>query len=119
MAARKWSTLPPVAVQVVVGIILWLCAMLLFFALRFVLKKILSERIPGLADKLFGALTGMLSGALLGLCVLSVVSLVPDESAYRMLSEKSLVGAWVCERMTPWLHPRIMELPVFNGEEAE
>jgi hypothetical protein len=62
---------------------------------------------------------GMMSGALLGLCVLSVVSLVPDESVYRKLSEKSMIGAWVCERMTPWLHPKMMELPVFNGEETE
>lgn len=119
LAARKWSALPPVAVQVTVGIILWLSAMLLFFALRFLLKKLLSEQIPGLLDKLFGALTGMLSGVLVGLCVLSVVSLVPDEGAYRMLTEKSMVGSWVCNRLTPWLHPRIMELPVFNGEETE
>ena len=119
LAARKWSALPPIAIQVVIGLILLLSALLLFLGLRFLLRKMLSEQIAGVADKLFGALMGMMSGALLGLCVLSVVSLVPNESVYRRLSEKSMIGAWVCERLTPWLHPKMMELPVFNGEETE
>ena len=117
IAARHWSTLSPVAVQVVVGLVLWFSAMLLFFLLRFSLKKFLCERIDALVNKLSGTLVGLLSGALLGLSVLSMVSLVPDESVYQMLSEKSAVGGWVCERMTPWLHPRLMELPVFDREE--
>jgi len=115
-AARRWDTLPPVAVQVLVGIILWLSSILVFFGLRFLLNRLFHERLSGLFDKLFGALTGLFSGALLGLCILSVVSLVPNESAYRVLSEKSAVGSWVCERLTPWLHPRVLELPVCNGE---
>jgi len=119
MAARRWGALPPVAVQVAVGVILWLSGILLFFALRFVLTPLLRERVPGMVDKICGALIGALSGALLGLCVLSVASLIPNEGTYRRLSERSIVGSWVCNRMTPWLHPRMMELPVFNGEEAE
>jgi len=117
LAARKWSVMSPVAVQVTVGVVLWLGGMLLFFGLRFSLKKLLCEQIPGLMNRIGGGLIGLLSGALLGLCVLSAVSLVPNEAAYRMLSEKSMVGGWVCERMTPWLHPRLMELPVFDREE--
>lgn len=116
-AALRWSALSPVAVQVAVGVVLWLSGMLFFFALRFLLKRLLSERIHKLTDKTAGALLGLLSGTLLGLSVLSVVSLVPDENLYRMLSEKSVVGGWVCNRMTPWLHPRLMELPVFDREE--
>ena len=117
MAARNWNTLPPAAVQVLVGIMLWLSSILVFFALRFLLNRLFHERLSGLADKVLGALTGLFSGALLGLCVLSIASLVPNESAYRVLSERSAVGSWVCERLTPWLHPRVLELPVFNGEE--
>ncbi|MBC8205919.1 MAG: CvpA family protein [Kiritimatiellales bacterium] len=116
-AARNWVTLSLAAVQVVVGLVLWMSAMLLFFMLRFSLKKLLCEQVDSLLNKLSGALVGLLSGALLGLSVLSVVSLVPDESVYQKLSEKSVVGGWVCERMTPWLHPRLMELPVFDREE--
>jgi uncharacterized membrane protein required for colicin V production len=119
LAARHWNTFPPVAIQVLVGIILWLSSILVFFALRFLLNKLFFERLSALANKLCGALMGMLSGALLGLCVLSIVSLVPHETSYRMLSEKSIVGSWVCESLTPWLHPRVLELPVFNGENAE
>lgn len=118
-AARNWNMLPPVAVQVLVGLILWLSSILVFFTLRFLLKKLLFERLSELANKILGALTGMFSGTLLGLCVLSIVSLVPQESAYRVLSEKSVVGSWVCGCLTPWLHPRVLELPVFDGEETE
>ena len=117
LAARNWNMLSPIAVQVVVGLVLWLSAMLLFFLLRFLLKKLFREQVRPLLNKISGTLVGLLSGALTGLSVLSVVSLVPDESVYRMLSEKSVVGGWVCERMTPWLHPRVMELPVFDREE--
>ena len=116
-AARNWVTLSPVAVQVVVGLVLWMSAMLLFFMLRFSLKKLLCEQVGYLVNKISGALIGFLSGALLSLSILSMVSLVPDEAVYQMLSEKSVVGGWVCERMTPWLHPRLMELPVFDREE--
>ncbi len=117
LTARNWRTLSPVAIQVMVGVVIWLTGFLLFFVLRALLKKILHQRIPGLVDKMGGAVFGLLSGALLGLSVLVSVSLIPHESVYRMLSEKSVVGGWVCERLTPWLYPRLMELPAFDHEE--
>jgi uncharacterized membrane protein required for colicin V production len=117
LAARNWSTLSTLVVQVLVGVILWLSGVLLFFALRFSFNKLLCERIPNLVNKICGSLVGLFSGALLGLCVLSAVSLVPHEGTYHMLSERSVIGSWVCERMTPWLHPRMMELPTFDHEE--
>ena len=117
LAAHNWNALPPVAVQVIVGLILWLSGLLLFFALRVLLKKFLKERIPRLADQVFGSALGLLFGVLIGLSVFSALSLFPHERVYRMLSEKSVVGGWVCERLTPWLYPRLMELPVFDHEE--
>jgi uncharacterized membrane protein required for colicin V production len=117
LAAQNWSALSPVAVQVVVGLLVWLAGFVLFFVLRALFKKILQQKIHGLVDKAAGALLGLLFGSLLGLSILVSVSLIPHESAYRMLSEKSTVGGWVCEHLTPWLYPRLMELPVFYREE--
>lgn len=117
LAARHWGALPPVAVQVIVGLVMLLAGFLVFFALRVVLKSLLHKLIHGVADKIAGALLGLLFGVLLGLSVFSSLSLIPDEEVYRMLSEKSVVGGWVCERLAPWLHPRLMELPVFDREE--
>lgn len=117
LAAQHWGTLSPVAVQVIVGLILLLIGLLVFFALRVVLTVLFRQLFKGVVDRLFGGLFGLLFGALLGLSVFSSLSLIPDEEVYRMLSEKSVVGAWVCERLAPWLYPRLMELPVFDREE--
>ncbi|MDH3345994.1 MAG: hypothetical protein OEL75_02300, partial [Kiritimatiellaceae bacterium] len=67
-------------------------------------------------DNVVGTVAGALFGLLIGISALSLVTMVPHDSAYQTLSEESLVGAWVCGSVVPWLHPRMLELPMFDQE---
>lgn len=119
LAARQWTALPPIAVQAITAVILILFSVLLFILLKLILRRIIKEQVGVLFDRILGALLGMVFGALIGVSVLCWVSLVPQERMYRMLSEKSVVGAWVCNRVTPWVYPKLLELPMFSGGELE
>jgi uncharacterized membrane protein required for colicin V production len=119
MAARQWTALPPVAVQAITAVVLLLCAVLLFILLKAVLRHVLKQQVGVFFDRILGALLGMVFGGLIGLSVLCALSLLPQEKTYRMLSEKSAVGSWVCTRLTPWIYPRLLELPVFSSGELE
>lgn len=119
LAARQWAALPPAAVQAVTAAALLLSAFLLFMLLKIILRRALKEQVGVFFDRILGALLGMVFGALLGISVLCALSLLPQERAYVMLSEKSAVGGWVCDRLTPWVYPRVLELPVFSGGRLE
>lgn len=118
-AARKWATLPPAAVQVVTAAMLLLGAVLFYIILKLILARAFKEQVGIFFDRILGALTGMLFGALIGLSVLCALTLLPNEKAYTTLPEKSVVGTWVCHRLTPWIYPKLKELPVFNGEKVD
>lgn len=118
-AARQWAALPPAAVQAVTAGMLILGAVLFYILLKLILTRAFKEQVGVFFDRVFGALTGMVFGALIGLSVLCALSLLPNEKTYTMLSEKSSIGAWVCNRLTPWVYPKLMELPVFRGENVE
>lgn len=115
--ARSWTLLPAVAVQWIVAALFFIAGLGLYFALYFLFKRFLKELIRGFVDKMAGMFFGLMLGVLIGLTSLSAVSLIPHSGAYRVLSEQSVVGAWICENLTPWLHLRLMELPGFDKEE--
>jgi len=117
MAVQKWDVIPAGLIQVVVALIFFFAGMAVFLLLRVLFKRILKEVFSWLADKVIGTLSGLVFGMLVGLSVMSLLTMVPSENLYRVLSEKSMVGGWVCESLTPWLHPRLMELPMFDEEE--
>jgi len=82
-------------------------------------KLALVSKLVGSSDKISGGLAGGLRGILLGLAVLAGISLIPNESLYRAISDESLVGTWVCNTLTPWVQPRIKELPVLKDRMSE
>ncbi len=112
LAADYWRVLPPTAVRIIVPLVLVLLSVLIFVLVRALFKQALKEKMGESADKVFGGTTGMLRGIVVGLAVFSGLSLIPSDTLYRMLSEQSSIGGWVCNTFTPWLQPRIMELPV-------
>ncbi|MEI8205608.1 MAG: CvpA family protein [Kiritimatiellales bacterium] len=119
MATDYWRALSPEAVQIVVPVVMLLAAVLLFLLLRVLFKQLLKDKLGEAADKIAGGLAGALRGALLGSAVLVGLSLIPNDSLYRVLSEKSSVGAWVCNTLTPWAQPRVMDLPVLKNKVSE
>ena len=116
-AAQTWVDLSPMLIQVVVLVILFLVSLLLYFLIRMLLKRILKSTLSERVDKIAGCAAGLLRGMLLGITFLAALSLFPSERLYESLSEKSVIGGWVCNTLTPWAHPRLMELPVFDQEE--
>jgi len=119
LTSDHWQALPPSAVQIAVPVVMLLAAALLFLLLRALFKQLLKDKLGEAADKIAGGLAGVLRGALVGLAVLAGLSLIPNDSLCQMLSEKSSVGAWVCNTLTPWAQPRIMELPVLKDKMSE
>ena len=117
LAARNWEALSPVLAQVAVFLILLMVSVLLFVLIRALLARFLKERLGKVADKFSGTAVGVLRGGLVGVSLLALLSLLPSETVYTALSEKSEVGRWVCERLTPGLHPRLIELPIFDQKE--
>jgi uncharacterized membrane protein required for colicin V production len=119
LASDHWQTLPPSAVQIAVSALMLLAAVLLFVLLRALFKQLLKNKLGEAADKIAGGLAGALRGALVGLVVLVGLSLIPNDSLYQTLSEKSSVGGWACNTLAPWAKPRIMELPVLKDKMSE
>lgn len=119
LATESWRALPETAVRIAVPLVMALAAVLLFFLVRVLLKQLLKSKLSEFSDKAVGGVVGVLRGALLGLVLFSGLSLIPSEALYRTLSEKSLIGAWVCNTLTPWAQPRIMELPVLKDRVSE
>jgi uncharacterized membrane protein required for colicin V production len=111
--------LPPAVVRAAVPVLLLLAAVLLFALTRMLFKQALESKLDGSADKISGGLAGGLRGALFGLAVLAGISLIPNESLYRILSEKSSTGAWVCNTLTPWAQSHVEELPVLKNKARE
>ena len=116
-AAQTWVDLSPVLIQIVVSLVLFLISFLLYFLIRILLKRILKTALSDWVDKIAGCFAGLLRGALIGISLLAALSLLPSERLYEALSEKSAVGGWVCNTLTPWAHPRLMELPIFDRGE--
>jgi uncharacterized membrane protein required for colicin V production len=119
LVSDYWRALSPEAVQIVVPVVMLLAAALLFLLLRVLFKKMLKDKLGESADKIAGGLTGALRGALLGSAVLAGLSLIPNDSLYQKLSQKSSIGAWVCNTLTPWAQPRVMELPVLKDKMSK
>ncbi len=117
VSAQLWSTLSPVLIQAVVMLVLLLVAVILSFLLNILFKQLFKSRVSEGMNKMSGSLLGLLRGALIGISLLAALSLLPSERLYEALSEKSALGGWVCNTLTPWAHPRLMELPVFDRGE--
>lgn len=94
-----WSSL---AVTVGAWGLLLLATGLSYGLARLTVTRFVKGRLGEPADKFFGSFAGALRGVLLGLILLAGLSIIPDESLYQKLSEKSLAGAWVCKTVTPW-----------------
>jgi len=117
IAAELWTTLSPTAIQSLVLLVLVLVSVILFFLMHLLFRQMFKERMGMVFHRIAGGFVGLLRGGLLALCLMAALSLLPNEALYAKLSEKSVIGGWVCNVFTPWLHPRLMELPVFDREE--
>lgn len=117
--AQEWAHLSAPAVQVLVALVMGLLLFLLYFPLRAGFRRAWvkegeSSRMERVGGFVFGACRGFLEAFM----VLTVLSLLPSSHVYAMVSDRSVLGGWVCERVTPWLHPRLMEMPVFGDGEG-
>lgn len=117
VASDYWSVLSPAMVKIVAPILLLLVAVLIFFVARMLFKQLLKDKLGESADKISGGLVGTLRGVMMGLVVFVGLSLVPNDSLYQSISRKSSIGGWACSTLTPWLQPRITELPVLKDVE--
>jgi len=118
-AARIWSYVPAAAVQTALIIVMGLMAVLLFCTVRAMFKQLFKARMDAAGDHMAGCGIGALRGVMIGAVIISALSMLPSERLHQTLSEKSVVGGWVCNTLTPWLYPRLFELPVFDqGEDA-
>ena len=114
-ASDSWRVLPPPAVRIIVPIIIVLLSVLIFVLARAVFKQLLKDKLGEAADKVAGGLVGVARGVLMGLAVFAALSMIPNDSFYQALSEKSSIGGWVCNKLTPWIQPRVMDLPVLKN----
>lgn len=119
MTSDSWRELPMPVVQISVSVALLLIALLFFVFAHMWFRRSLEGKLGGGADKMVGGLIGALRGGLFGLAVWVGLSLIPNDSLYRVLSEQSLVGNWVCNTLTPWVQPRIKELPILKDRLSE
>ncbi len=119
MASETWRALPDSAVRILVPVVLVLAAALLFVVVRALLRQLLKDKVGGPADKVGGGLVGALRGILFGLALFAGISLIPNETLYRALSEKSSIGAWVCNTLTPWAQSHVEELPALKDKMGE
>jgi uncharacterized membrane protein required for colicin V production len=118
LAAQQWPSLSSRMLQGAVILALLLAALLLSILLQLLLKLLFKSRIGEVADKLAGSLAGLVRGTLIGLALMVGLSLLPSPTLYQTLSEKSSIGSWVCRVLTPWIYPRMLELPVFDRNEV-
>lgn len=116
-AAQNWSVLSGNIIQAVVLVIILLVAVILSFLMTLLFRQLFKERVGAVAGAISGGMLGWVRGGMIGLSLMAALSLLPNEALYTQLSEKSTVGEWVCDRFTPWLYPRLMELPVFDEKE--
>jgi len=119
IASDYWRVLPEPVVRILVPIVLVLAAVLLFVVVRALFKQLLKDKAGGPVDKAGGGLVGALRGILFGLTVFAGISLIPNETLYRVISEKSAIGAWVCNTLTPWAQSHVEELPVLKDKARE
>ncbi len=119
LASDYWRALPESAVRIAVPVVLVLAAVLLFVVVRALFKQLFKSKLGGPVDKIAGGLVGALRGILFGLAVLAGLSLIPNDSLYRALSEKSSIGAWVCNTLTPWAQSHAGDLPVLKDKMSE
>ncbi|MCC7300988.1 MAG: CvpA family protein [Verrucomicrobia bacterium] len=115
LAENYWK-LPENVLRFLVPTVLILAAVLVFVLLRALFKQMLKEKAGTNADKVGGVLVGILRGILLGLTVFVGLSMISNDSLYRVLSEKSSIGGWVCDTLTPWARPRFGELPALKKD---
>jgi uncharacterized membrane protein required for colicin V production len=114
VSAQKWP-LPESVTGFLVPAFMLLASVLLFFTLLVLFEKMFQDKLNGTVDKAGGALAGVLRGALTGLMIFSCLSLIPSKGLYQVLSNRSLVGLWVCDTLTPWAKPRVMKMPVMKA----
>jgi len=119
LAFDYWRVLPEPVVRILVPIVLVLAAVLLFFLMRLLFKQLLKDKAGGPLDKAGGGLVGALRGILFGLTLFAGISLIPSETLYRVISEKSSIGAWVCNTLTPWAQSHVEALPVLKDKARE
>ncbi|MBM4153264.1 MAG: hypothetical protein FJ220_07065 [Kiritimatiellaceae bacterium] len=105
VVSDTWPGLEPQAAGVVTLCLLIVAAALLFLLLQVIFKSMLKNKMGESSEKFFGAVAGGFRGALIGVIVMSALSVVASESLYQTLSEKSLVGGWVCKTVAPWADP--------------
>jgi uncharacterized membrane protein required for colicin V production len=119
LTSGYWHALPESAVRIVVPAVMLLAAVLLFVVVRALFKQLLKSKLGETTDKIAGGLVGALRGVLFGLAILVGLSLIPNDTLYQALSEKSAIGGWVCNTLTPWAQPHIEELPVLKDKAIE
>ena len=117
IAAENWGTLSPEAIQALVLLVLLLGSAILFFLMHLLFRQMFKERMGMVFHRVAGGFVGLLRGGLIALCMMTGLSILPSEALYARLSEKSVIGGWVCHTLTPWVHPRLMELPIFDRGE--
>jgi uncharacterized membrane protein required for colicin V production len=117
-AARHLPELSQWMLQLGVILALVMASLLLFILLQMLFKQLFKSRIGEVTDKLVGSLVGLIRGTLIGLTLMVGLSLLPSPTLYQTLFMKSTIGRWVCTTLTPWIYPRMLELPVFDQEEA-
>jgi len=88
-----------------------------FVLLRTMLKRIMTAQFGEANDKTFGFLTGLVRGVLLGLAVLTALSMVSSDYLHTQLNEHSYTGRLVCHHITSYVQPRLMELPLFEEQD--
>lgn len=108
------------AAYVLAGVVLLAIGILLFIGLKMLLVLWFDHVVGCLFwDRTIGAVAGLLIGTLLGLSVLCSMSLFGSTRLYSVLSERSLIGRWVCGSLTPKVYPSLLKLPAFSNGELE
>ena len=101
-----------------VAVVLGVGILVLSFPMHLLLRKIMKISIGVLSDKILGAMAGLLRGILIGVMIFVALSFVPSVKFRTYLSEKSVVGGWTNEFLTPWVLSNLHYIKSSEPKEA-
>jgi len=106
-------------IQICVGLVFLLITIFLFAWIRRGVRRLLEKVARGFMNRVMDVAFGALRGLLIGVGIMVMLSLWSSEKIETALTERSVIGNWVCNTFTPWLTPRLTKFSISERSEDE